>query len=257
MLLNYKLSGQPMGSAEPVVLLHGLFGSLENLNIIARALGESYTVINLDLRNHGLSFKSDVMDYPSMAQDVLTLLKHLNVDKAHLVGHSMGGKVAMQVAMLDESIIHKLIVLDIAPVNYPPRHDTIIQALNAVASTAVASRSEADAIMQTYIAEQGVRGFLLKSLAKDEQNILNWRFNLAVIEANYDKIISNINTTHSCLCDTLFLKGNNSDYIMAEHKDAIMQAFSNARAKIIQGAGHWLHAEKPQAVNRSIIDFIQ
>ncbi|TMP28152.1 alpha/beta hydrolase [Pseudoalteromonas rubra] len=257
MLLNYKLSGQPLGSAEPVVLLHGLFGSLENLNIIARALGESYAVINLDLRNHGLSFKSDVMDYPSMAQDVLTLLEHLKIEKAHLVGHSMGGKVAMQVAMLDESKIHKLVVLDIAPVNYHPRHDSIIQALNAVASAQVTSRTEADTIMKAFIDEQGVRGFLLKSLAKGEHGEFNWRFNLAVIEANYDKIISNINTTHSCLCDTLFLKGNNSDYILAEHKDAIMQAFSNARAKIIQGAGHWLHAEKPQAVNRSIIDFIQ
>ncbi|QTL34756.1 alpha/beta fold hydrolase [Pseudoalteromonas viridis] len=257
MLLNYKLSGQPLGSAEPVVLLHGLFGSLENLNIIARALSESFTVINLDLRNHGQSFKSDVMDYPSMAQDVLTLLDHLEIDKAHLVGHSMGGKVAMQVAMLDENKINKLVVMDIAPVDYHPRHDAIIQALNAVAATPVASRSEADTVMQTYIEEQGVRGFLLKSLAKDEQGVLTWRFNLAVIEANYDKIISNINTTHSCLCDTLFLKGNNSDYILAEHRDAIMQSFSNARAKIIQGAGHWLHAEKPQAVNRSIIDFIQ
>ncbi|AZZ98172.1 alpha/beta fold hydrolase [Pseudoalteromonas sp. R3] len=257
MLLNYKLSGQPIGSAEPVVLLHGLFGSLENLNIIARALGESYAVINLDLRNHGLSFKSDVMDYPSMAQDVLNVLEYLNIEKAHLVGHSMGGKVAMQVAMLDESKIHKLVVLDIAPVNYHPRHGAIIQALNEVASAQVTSRTEADTKMKAFIEEQGVRGFLLKSLAKDELGKFNWRFNLTVIEANYDKIISNINTTHSCLCDTLFLKGNNSDYIVAEHKDAIMQAFSNARAKIIQGAGHWLHAEKPQAVNRSIIDFIQ
>ncbi|MEC4089290.1 alpha/beta fold hydrolase [Pseudoalteromonas rubra] len=257
MLLNYKLSGQPLGSAEPVVLLHGLFGSLENLNIIARALSESFTVINLDLRNHGLSFKSDVMDYTSMAQDVIALLEHLKINQAHLVGHSMGGKVAMQVAMLDESKIKKLVVLDIAPVDYHPRHDTIIRALNAVASADVTSRSEADTIMQNYIEEQGVRGFLLKSLAKNDQDQLEWRFNLSVIEANYTKIISNINATHSCLCDTLFLKGNNSDYIEAQHRDAIMQSFSNARAKIIQGAGHWLHAEKPQAVNRSIIDFIQ
>ncbi|MBD1584508.1 alpha/beta fold hydrolase [Pseudoalteromonas sp. S16_S37] len=254
MLLNYSQTGH----GPHVVLIHGLFGSLDNLNIIAKALSEHFTVTNVDLRNHGQSFHDDTMDYPSMANDILALMEHLAITKAHFVGHSMGGKVAMQVAMSAQQRVNRLVVLDIAPVAYHTRHDAIIHALNAVSQNPqLISRSEADKLMAQDIEEPGVRQFLLKSLTKNSENKFTWRFNLAVIAANYDKIISNINETHSCLCDTLFIKGNNSDYILPEHKDAIVRCFPNAKAKVIHGAGHWLHAEKPQAVNRSIIDFLQ
>ncbi|WP_105168192.1 alpha/beta fold hydrolase [Pseudoalteromonas sp. T1lg23B] len=257
MLLNYTQTG----SGPDVILMHGLFGSLDNLNIVAKALAEHFTVTNVDLRNHGLSFHDNVMDYPTMASDVIALMDHLKIDKAHLVGHSMGGKVAMQVAMQAEQRVVRLAILDIAPVAYHSRHDSIIAGLksvaDAVASAKIQNRSEADIIMAQHIEELGVRQFLLKSLAKNEQSELAWRFNLAAICNNYSKITANINATHSCLCDTLFIKGNNSDYILPEHKDAITQCFSNAKAKVIHGAGHWLHAEKPQSVNRSIIDFLQ
>ncbi|KZN57718.1 alpha/beta fold hydrolase [Pseudoalteromonas luteoviolacea] len=257
MLLNFKQSGLDQNNDRTVILIHGLFGSLENLNVIARALEPNFNVINVDLRNHGRSFKSDDMNYQVMAADVLSLISHLGLENVILVGHSMGGKVAMQVAMLDEQIVDKLVVLDIAPVDYHPRHNTIIAALNDVTQQSPASRNEADKIMSNYIEELGVRQFLLKSLAKNQQGQLQWRFNLSVIEQNYSSIISNIDTPRTCLCDTLFIKGNNSDYILAEHREAIVGAFAKAKAKIIQGAGHWLHAEKPEAVNRSIIDFIQ
>ncbi|MCF2858001.1 alpha/beta fold hydrolase [Pseudoalteromonas sp. SMS1] len=257
MLLNFKQSGLDPNNAKTVILIHGLFGSLENLNVIARALEPSFHVINVDLRNHGRSFKGDKMSYDVMAADILALIDHLGLHNVNLVGHSMGGKVAMQVAMMDEQKVEKLIVLDIAPVNYHPRHDTIIAALNQVSQQTPASRADADKILSGYIEELGVRQFLLKSLAKNSQGILEWRFNLSVIEENYSKIIANIDTPRTCLCDTLFIKGNNSDYILPEHREAIVGAFSKAKAKIIQGAGHWLHAEKPEAVNRSIIDFIQ
>ncbi|MCF6440699.1 alpha/beta fold hydrolase [Pseudoalteromonas luteoviolacea] len=257
MLLNFKQSGLEQSSAKTVILIHGLFGSLENLNIIARALEPQFNVVNVDLRNHGRSFKSDDMNYQVMAQDILSLIDHLKLEQVILVGHSMGGKVAMQVAMLDEQKVSKLVVLDIAPVQYHPRHDAIIAALNKVTSRTPKSRSDADKIMSDNIEELGVRQFLLKSLAKNEDGELEWRFNLPIIEKNYSKIIDNIDTPRTCLCDTLFVKGNNSDYILPEHKNDIVSAFSKARAKIIQGAGHWLHAEKPEAVNRSIIDFIQ
>ncbi|KZN66668.1 hypothetical protein N473_09750 [Pseudoalteromonas luteoviolacea CPMOR-1] len=257
MLLNFKQSGLDQKSAKTVFLIHGLFGSLENLNVIARALEANFNVINVDLRNHGRSFKSDDMDYQFMAQDIINLINHLGLESVTLVGHSMGGKVAMQVAMLDEQKVTKLVVLDIAPVAYHPRHDSIIAALNQVSLHEPNSRSEADKVMAEHIDELGVRQFLLKSLAKNDSGKLEWRFNLSVIEKNYSKIIANIDTPRTCLCDTLFIKGNNSDYILPEHKNAIVGAFTKARAKVIQGAGHWLHAEKPEAVNRSIIDFIQ
>ena len=252
MQLNYKQTGQ----GPVVVIMHGLFGSLENLNIIAKALSESFTVINVDLRNHGSSFHDVEMSYPAMANDVLSLLSDLNIEKAHIIGHSMGGKVAMQLAMLDNDIVDKLIVLDIAPVNYHPRHDKIIKALQTIDNASVNSRTEADTLMKNYIEEMGVRQFLLKSLTKVETGY-QWKFNLDTIVDNYSKIISNINETHSCSCATLFIKGNDSDYILAEHREAIVSLFPNSKAKVIHGAGHWLHAEKPAAVNRSIIDFLQ
>ena len=252
MLLNFKQTG----AGPVVVIMHGLFGSLENLNVIAKALSEHYTIINVDLRNHGASFHENEMSYLTMARDVLILLDELNIDKAHIIGHSMGGKVAMQIAMLDESRINKLVVLDIAPVDYHPRHNVIIDALQSVQEQSVSSRGEADLIMKEFIDAMGVRQFLLKSLFKFE-NGYAWKFNLNTIVENYSKIIANINETHSCQCDTLFIKGNNSDYILPEHREAIVSLFPNSKAKVIHGAGHWLHAEKPQAVNRSIIDFLQ
>ncbi|WP_440053068.1 alpha/beta fold hydrolase [Pseudoalteromonas sp. T1lg65] len=255
MQLNYQRSGK-IGNPT-VVLMHGLFGSLENLNIIAKALSEAFDVVNIDLRNHGRSFHSDEFNYQAMADDIKRLLNALSIVDCHLVGHSMGGKVAMQFAQQYPELINKLVVLDIAPVAYHSRHDNIIAALKSVATAKVTARVDADNLMQPYIEELGVRQFLLKSLAKNDDGFFAWRFNLSAIAANYGQIISNINENQSCLCDTLFIKGSNSDYILPEHRDKIMKLFPNAKAKIIQGAGHWLHAEKPAAVNRSIIDFIR
>ncbi|MCQ8876802.1 alpha/beta fold hydrolase [Pseudoalteromonas shioyasakiensis] len=252
MLLNYKQLGQ----GSPVILIHGLFGSLENLNVIAKALAENFLVINVDLRNHGRSPHSETMDYASMSEDIIALMTHLNITSAHFVGHSMGGKVAMQVAHLFPDKVNRLVVLDIAPVAYQARHTSIFKALKNVASQPIADRKHADTLMQQDIAELGVRQFLLKSLAKDQAGELTWRFNLDVLSNCYENILSDIKANDSCLCDTLFIKGNDSDYILPEYKEAIMTRFKNAKAKIIHGAGHWLHAQKPQAVNKSISDFL-
>lgn len=252
MQLNYKQIGQ----GSDVVLIHGLFGSLENLNVIAKPLSEHFRVTNVDLRNHGLSPHSDEMDYLAMANDIVQLMATLKIQKAHLVGHSMGGKVAMQVALTHSELVDKLVVLDIAPVSYPARHTKILEALNAVKNADISDRKQADLIMQPYIEELGVRQFLLKSLYKNDEGKFVWRFNLSVLDNKYSTITDNINANNSCLCETLFIKGNDSDYILAEHRDAINALFKNVSAKIIHGAGHWLHAQKPQAVNKAINDFL-
>ena len=252
MLLNYQQSGQ----GSHVVLIHGLFGSLENLNVIAKALSENYTVTNIDLRNHGKSFHSDSMNYTVMAADVLELLNHLNINKAHIVGHSMGGKVAMQLALSYPERVEKLVVMDISPVANKPRHSAIFKGLNDVANSAVTDRKAADEILAKQIPELGVRQFLLKSFAKNEQGQYQWRFNLAVLDQQYENILAQLDENDSCLCDTLFIKGNDSDYILAEHRPVIMALFPNSNAKIIHGAGHWLHAQKPLAVNKAISDFL-
>lgn len=252
MLLNYQQSGQ----GSHVVLIHGLFGSLENLNVIAKALSENYTVTNIDLRNHGKSFHSDSMNYTVMAADVLELLNHLNINKAHIVGHSMGGKVAMQLALSYPERVEKLVVMDISPVANKPRHSAIFKGLNDVANSAVTDRKAADEILAKQIPELGVRQFLLKSFAKNEHGQYQWRFNLAVLDQQYENILAQLDENDSCLCDTLFIKGNDSDYILAEHRPVIMALFPNSKAKIIHGAGHWLHAQKPLAVNKAISDFL-
>jgi esterase len=252
MQLNYKQIGQ----GSDVVLIHGLFGSLENLNVIAKPLSEHFRVTNVDLRNHGLSPHSDEMDYLAMANDIVQLMATLKIQKAHLIGHSMGGKVAMQVALTHSELVDKLVVLDIAPVSYPARHTKILEALNAVKNADIGDRKQADLIMQPYIEELGVRQFLLKSLYKNNEGKFVWRFNLSVLDNKYSTITDNINANNSCLCETLFIKGNDSDYILAEHREAINSLFKNVSAKIIHGAGHWLHAQKPQAVNKAINDFL-
>ena len=256
MLLNHQISGLEQTEAKTVIVIHGLFGSLDNLKVIARALESHFHVINVDVRNHGDSFHSEEMTYPAMAADITALMAHHNIDKAHLVGHSMGGKVAMQVALSSPEKVDKLVVLDIAPVSYHSRHDAIINALKTVASKQVSSRTEADIIMSDFIAEAGVRQFLAKSLYKTESGKLNWQFNLDVLSGQYAHILAQPTVNDSCLCDTLFIKGADSDYILSEHREQINALFPRAKAKVIQGAGHWLHAQKPVAVNKSIVDFL-
>lgn len=253
MQLNFNQQGQ----GPNVILIHGLFGSLENLNVIAKPLSEYFTVTNVDLRNHGLSPHSEEMDYFIMANDIVNLMTALNIPNAHIIGHSMGGKVAMELALTRPEYVNKLVVLDIAPISYLPRHTDILTALNLVTKEKITQRKQADLIMQPYIKEIGVRQFLLKSLFKNEAQMFDWRFNLSVISKKYSTIIANINENNSCLCETLFIKGNDSDYILAEHQSAINKQFKHVKAKIIHGAGHWLHVQKPQAVNKIILDFLK
>ncbi|WP_199611774.1 alpha/beta fold hydrolase [Flocculibacter collagenilyticus] len=258
MVLNYKLTG----TGEPVVLMHGLFGSLENLSTIQRHLEKQYQVINIDLTNHGSSPHSDEFTYQSMANDVMDTMNHIGIDTFNLLGHSMGGKVAMTLALSAPSSVKKLICADIAPVVYNDRHTYIINALKSVDLANLASRNDADKQLSTSINELGVRQFLLKSLVKDEATQqFRWRFNLAGLAQNYSHIIgfdeSDAYEYRHFDAPVLFIKGQNSDYITAEHRDVITSLFPNSQAKIISNAGHWLHAEKPVAFNQIVERFLQ
>jgi esterase len=243
------------GSGDPIILIHGLFGSYENLGIIARSLAEHYHVINIDVRNHGLSPHSELMSYPLMAEDLLQTLNHLALPKVSILGHSMGGKMAMEFALAHPERVDKLILADVAPVAYPARHQQILQALNSVPLQQIQSRSEADQYLATYITEPGVRQFLLKSLVKQDEHF-SWRFNLATLAKQYPSIISEPQQSGLFSGQTLFIKGELSDYIIAEHKTQILAFFPKAQLKIIQGTGHWLHAEKPAVFTRLVLDFL-
>lgn len=249
-LLNYKREGQ----GTPVVLIHGLFGDLNNLGVLARELKQDHDVISVDLRNHGRSFHSDAHDYALMASDIITLLKELNIERPIIIGHSMGGKVAMKLCDFDYPI-EKLVVMDMSPVKYTTRrHDNVLAGLNAVCQQTPKTRAEAMAVMSEHIEIEGVRQFLGKSLYNAGEH-MGWRFNLKALESNYWHILDWQPIAKN---DTpvLFLKGANSDYLQADHQGQIQQQFTQVKVHIVANTGHWLHAEKPNEVLRAIRKFI-
>lgn len=257
MQLNYE----QRGSGEPVILIHGLFGDLDNLKSISRHLADNYTVVNLDVRNHGQSPHTDDMNYADMASDVIAIADAEGFDRFHLLGHSMGGKIAMEIALRYPSRVLSLIVADIAPVAYDARHSTIIEALTSIDTDALQSRQQADKQLAESIDSQGVRQFLLKNLRKDSDDNGKerwyWRFNLPALKANYTTLIGAPTSAGQYTGPTLFIRGAQSDYVTTEHRDAIVQRFPNAQPKTIEGAGHWLHAEKPTAFNQLVSGFLE
>lgn len=250
--LNYKKQGY----GEPVILIHGLFGNLDNLGLLARPLSEQFEVISIDVRNHGLSPRAPAMDYPAMAGDVLALLDTLGLDNVMLVGHSMGGKIAMQLAKMAPARVRRLVVLDMAPVAYPPlRHHDVFAGLQAVEAAHCQGRGAADRVMAESVSDPSVRQFLLKSyVSVDEQ--WQFRFAVATLIANYDAIMGWPDPKTVYSGPTLFLKGSESDYIRADDQARIIAQFPAARAKVVAPAGHWLHAEKPALVARLVVDFL-
>ncbi|KJY85365.1 histidine kinase [Vibrio galatheae] len=250
-LLNYKLEGE----GHTIVLIHGLFGNLDNLGLLARDLRSDHQVLSIDLRNHGLSLHSDEHNYRLMAQDVFALLQHLQLNNYTLIGHSMGGKVAMKLAELAETNINKLLVLDMAPVKYTvSRHDNVFDGLKAVIELKPTQRKQALDILAQHIELEGVRQFLGKSLYNNGEH-LAWRFNVTSLWNNYQEILGWQPIT-PIATPTLFIKGGDSDYLTAEHQLDVQRQFPNAKAHVIANTGHWLHAEKPAEVLRAIRKFI-
>ncbi len=251
-LLNYKIEGE----GHPLILIHGLFGSLDNLGVLSRVLKDTHQVINVDLRNHGQSFHSETHSYEAMAEDLLVLMEHLKIEHAIFVGHSMGGKVAMRYASLAPHKVTKLVVLDMAPVDYNVRrHDSVFHAIQQTELASPTSRSQAMTVLDSHLTEAGVAQFLGKSIFKTEHG-LKFRFNTQSLHDNYHNIIGwdHVPATQT---PTLFIKGGNSDYLLPEHQASIQAQYPNAKAHIIANTGHWLHAEKPQEVLRVINKFIQ
>jgi len=255
MKLNFNQQGQPQGSAPAVILLHGLFGSLSNLASAAKALGESFTTYQLDLRNHGTSPHNDNMTYPEMSNDILEFMDDHNITCAHILGHSMGGKVAMQVALNHPDRLLKLIVADIAPVTYAQHNNPALDGLQALSQMKLESRRQANKALSQYINEQPVRAFLLKNLYRAETDSYKLRLNLPAILNHYQSIRETL-SGNPFSGPTLFLKGSDSAYIQQKHKETILHLFPNAKVKIINGTGHWLHSEKPEIFNRFVVQFL-
>lgn len=253
MKLNSK---QYSAHGEPLVILHGLYGNQANWAWHARALAERYAVYAFDARNHGQSDWAPSMGLPEMAADVADTLTGLGLDSAHIVGHSMGGKTAMLLALQECARVRKLVVVDIAPVSYGRNEDAVLSGLAAINLASIQTRADADAQLAQWVQSKAVRAFLLTNLLRDADGTYRWRFNLPVIQQYLGQVTDWPAGQGSFDGEVLFIKGETSDYILPAHREATLQHFPRADVKIVQGTGHWAHSEKPEAVLKLLLDFL-
>ncbi len=257
MELNYK---QYSTAGTPVIVLHGLFGSLSNWGWHCKQLAEHFAVYGVDLRNHGDSPHSDQLDYQVMADDVRQLIARLGLESCCIVGHSMGGKVAMQLALSFPDLVQRLVVVDIAPVSYPENadgHMNVLAAMDAVRLDKIKSRTQAEVTLEDFIPEEATRKFVLTNLVRNKEGTFEWRLNKDSIRCNYANLRAELIATTSFPKPVLFVKGSLSPYIKPEHEAQIKELFPDASVKIIMDAGHWLHAEQPQALQQMLLKYLQ
>ena len=254
MKLFYRKSGQ----GQPLIILHGLFGQSDNWNTLAKQFSENgFEVYAVDARNHGLSSHSEDWNYKVMSEDILELITDNNLKDVIFLGHSMGGKVAMQFAIDHPNYLDKLIVADIAPKCYPPQHKSVVQGLEAVDFKTKKTRKEAEAILSQYISDFGTKQFLLKNIYWKENEEMDWRFNLKVIKEKMENVGKAITSEVPCDVLALFIRGENGNYILDEDVDVIQKMFPNSTLETIQGAGHWVHAEKSKEFFDAVMKFIK
>lgn len=217
----------------------------DNWQSLAKRYADFFEVHLIDQRNHGRSPHADEFSYHHMSKDLCEYVKDNELDNIILIGHSLGGKTAMQFAISFPEFLSKLIVVDISPRYYPIHHHKIIKGLKALDFSTLRSRSQADKVLSDYIDESDVRQFLLKSMYWKEKGVLDFRFNLHAISDNIANVGEALEANALCFIPTLFIKGGNSTYINDEDEDLIFAHFSDAQIETINNSGHWLHAESP------------
>jgi len=250
-----KLYFRELGEGFPLVILHGLFGMSDNWMSIGKKLSDNYRVIIPDLRNHGSSPHDRAWDYNVMTRDLDELIQSLNIDRFHLMGHSMGGKVAMNYVRVFGDKVQKLIVIDIAPRYYPVHHQKILEALLSVDLENIQTRKEAEEQLERHIDNWGIRQFLLKNLKRDDEGF-KWKFNLNIINEQIENVGAEI-SGFVAEVPTLFVAGSGSDYINQQDKTEIRELFTNSLIISIKGAGHWIHADKPDEFLESVTRFLE
>ncbi len=252
-----KLAFKKYGTGEtPILILHGLLGSLENWHSIAQKLADLCTVFTLDLRNHGRSPHSEIFTYEAMASDVLEFLDSQKIDAAVFLGHSMGGKMTMWAAGKHPERVKKLISADMGVKRYPGGHDEILDALRGFPVNKIRSRKEAGALMAQKIGDFAVRQFLLKNLIRKPEGGFAWRINLPVILKNYKNLLLPLPESLRFEKPALFIRSEHSSYIQMEDLPEIRRHFPLAEIRTIPGTGHWLHTKAPAEFIRIVKDFI-
>ena len=251
-----QLFRQSYGEGPPLLIIHGLFGASGNWVTLARKVyAKHFRTITLDLRNHGRSPHSSDFSYDLMSEDVLTLMEEEGIEHAHILGHSMGGKLAMHLALEHPDVVDRLVVADIGPQNYPARHGALFDAMEALHPEHYSSREEIDVVLARDIPSPEVRQFLMKNLQRHGDG-LQWGINLPAIREGYPEIIGPIESWDSFDGETLFVRGANSDYLVESDVTRIRALFPFADMVTIEGAGHWLHAEAPSEFADITLNFL-
>lgn len=251
--LHYREYGD---GQRPIVLLHGLFGSSANWGSVARQLSERYRVLVPDLRNHGQSPHHDDVSYAAMAQDLVGLFDSLQLSSPLLVGHSMGGKLAMQMALGYPERVSGIAVVDMAPIAYRHNFEQIFRGFDTVDLEGLSSRSEADAQMARHVLDPGVRAFLLQNLGKTASGHWGWRLNLPALRAHQHQITGFLPPAAGYRGASWFIHGSRSDYVLPEYEREIFRLFPRARLCTVQDAGHWVYAEQPQGFAHCLGKFL-
>ncbi len=250
-----KLNFKEIGEGKPLIVLHGLFGSSDNWISIGRSLAETRKVYLIDQRNHGGSPHSNVFTYEAMAADLKEFVNDHSIEKFSLIGHSLGGKTAMLFATEYPTLVDKLIIVDIAPKQYPVHHDTIIEGLKSIDLTTLKSRGDADKALTPYVPVLGIRQFLLKNLKRTPEGF-GWKINLEVIEKEIIEVGKALPQNAVFNKPTLFIRGGMSNYIIEDDMELIRKHFPTANLVTVKGASHWVHAEKPQEFLDEVNQFL-
>lgn len=251
MKLHYRI----LGEGQPLIILHGLFGSADNWQTLAKGFAEKNKVVLVDMRNHGHSPHTDEMNYDAMAEDIYELIQEEKLENSILMGHSMGGKAAMFFAQKHENLLDKLIVVDMGLKKYPPHHQVIFDALLSLDFDQIKTRKEAEEQLKKTITDFGVLQFLLKNIYWTEREKLDFRFNLHVLYREIEEILEAVPPGRVNV-NTLFIRGEKSNYILEDDYEKIKEQFPNSKIETIKGAGHWVHAEKPKEFYEMISGFI-
>lgn len=253
-----QLYANILGQGKPFVILHGFLGMGDNWKTLGQEFSErGYEVHLVDQRNHGRSFHDDIFNYEIMVEDLKAYLDAKNLNDIVLLGHSMGGKTAMLFAATHPEMVNKLLVADISPRYYPVHHDTILNGLSSLDFSTLKSRGAADKQLAKYISDFGIRQFLLKNLFWKEKGQLALRMNLDVLKDEVGEVGEALPLHTIFNGDTLFLRGDKSEYIGHQDETIIKNHFPNSKIVTISNAGHWLHAENPEDFYNAVMAFVK
>jgi esterase len=252
-----KLHYKKLGEGKPLVVLHGVFGSSDNLYTVCKQISEQgFEVFILDARNHGQSPRSEEFNYKVLAEDLNAFLEEQGLDKPAVLGHSMGGKTVLQFSQMFDNY-SKLIVVDIAAKGYSPHHSHIIEGLQSINLSTLASRKEAELTFSKYVTDPGEQMFLLKNLYRTDSGGFDWRINVPVLAKNSENVVAAIPLSKKVESPLLLMRGGDSNYVSDRSVEDLRVFYSNLKLETIAGANHWIHAIKPKEFVEITVQFLQ